>query len=326
MTHEPESMTEQEALRLWQRAAELQAEAARRAEARAAGAEEGEAGTAVARRDQDGYALAHVRAAALEAGISEEFVDAALAELRADRAIAATGPPGRRRISNWVLRDPPSSVEARRVVRADPRTVLAAMEEVLPVEPYSLLLRDRLGDPANGGTLVFDIQGVGFTTSGQGFKAEAAFADLREVYATLHSLPGEPARTELVLRSPVAWARRINAVIVGGLSGLGGFLGLALGVAAGSALVSLGPAVAGVVAATGAAAGGALALSGFRRLHHYGLRRGAKALEGAAATVAARAEGGWGFLGPRTAPDLPPPPDRPAREDPPDPPDRPTAV
>jgi len=298
MTHEPENLSEQEALRLWQRAAQLQADAARRAEARAAG-EDGEPGTAVARRDADGYALAHVRAAALEAGISEEFVDAALAELRADRAMAAAGPASRQRISAWVLDHPSEAVEARRVVRADAQAVLAAMEELLPLDPYSLILRDRLGDPANGGTLVFDIQGVGFTVTGAGFKGDASFADLREVYATLVPLPGQPVRTELVLRSPVAWARRINATLVGGLSGLGGFLGSSAGFAAGAALSVLGPAFAGVALAVGLVGGARLTLGACRTLHHYGLRRGAKALEGAAATVAARAEGGWGFLPPK---------------------------
>jgi hypothetical protein len=31
-------------------------------------------------------------------------------------------------------------------------------------------------------------------------------------------------------------------------------------------------------------------------LHRYGLEKGTKALEAVAATVAAKAEGGWGFL------------------------------
>jgi hypothetical protein len=195
-----------------------------------------------------------------------------------------------------VLGNPPDAVEARRVVRATPEAVLAAMEEVLPVEPYGLLLRDRLGDPTNGGTLVFDIQGVGFTVAGAGFKGDASFADLREVYATLNRLPGAPARTELVLRSPVAWARRVNAAIVGGLSGLGGGLGLGLGVGGGGARGVRGGGGGGGGGGAQAVTGGSVALGASRSLHRYGLRKGAKALEAAAATVAARAEGGWGFL------------------------------
>lgn len=296
MTDHPERLSEAEALRLWQRAAQLQAEAARRAEARAAGEEDRSPGGAVARRDEDGYALEHVRAAALEAGITEEHVEAALAELVADRAMAASAPVGRQPISDWVLGHPPDAVEARRVVLADVHGVLAAMEEVLPAEPYGLLLRERLGDPAQGGTLVFDLQGVGFAVGGTGFKADASFADLRQVLATLVPLPGEPPRTELILRSPVAWARRINAALIGGLSGVGGSAGLAAGVALGALLSPLGPAVAGVAVATGLVGGARLTLGGLRKLHRYGLGKGTKTLEALAATVAARAEGGWGFL------------------------------
>lgn len=296
MSDHPERLSEAEALRLWQRAAQLQADAARRAEARAAGEEGGPPGAAVARRDEDGYALEHVRAAALEAGITEEHVEAALAELVADRAMAASAPVGRQPISDWVLGHPPDAVEARRVVLADVHRVLAAMEEVLPAEPYGLLLRERLGDPAQGGTLVFDIQGVGFAVSGTGFKADASFADLRQVLATLVPLPGEPPRTELVLRSPVAWARRLNAVLTGGLSGVGGSAGLAAGIAVGALLAPLGPALAGVAAAAGLVGGARLTLGALRKLHRYGLGKGTRTLEALAATVAARAEGGWGFL------------------------------
>lgn len=296
MPNERDTLSQAEALRLWQRAAQLQAEAARRAEARAAGEEEGPPGSAVARREEDGYALEHVRAAALEAGITEEHVEAALAELVADRAMAASAPASRQPISDWVLGHPPDAVEARRVVMAEVHAVLAAMEEVLPQEPYTLLLRERLGDPARGGTLVFDIQGVGFTVSAPGFKGDASFADLRQVFATLVPLPGDPPRVELVLRSPVAWARRLNAVLSGGLSGAGGAAGLAAGIAAASLLAPLGPFVAGVAVATGLVGGVRLTLGALRGFHRYGLRKGTTALEGLAASVAARAEGGWGFL------------------------------
>ncbi|MEE8147513.1 MAG: hypothetical protein V3T24_07920, partial [Longimicrobiales bacterium] len=88
MESDPEFLTEEEAARLWQRAAQLQAEAARRAEksgsekAESKGAESATADVA----PPEGYALTHVRSAALEVGITDEFVDAALADLRAERA------------------------------------------------------------------------------------------------------------------------------------------------------------------------------------------------------------------------------------------------
>ena len=78
---DPEILNEDEAARVWHRAAHLQAEAARKAEALA---EDG------AREEEDvspieGYAISQVRSAALSVGIGDEFVDAALADLRTER-------------------------------------------------------------------------------------------------------------------------------------------------------------------------------------------------------------------------------------------------
>ena len=65
-------LTEEEAARLWSRAAQLQAEAIRRSEA----SETAEASADLVARE--GYDLEHVRTAAIEAGIGAEHFDAAL--------------------------------------------------------------------------------------------------------------------------------------------------------------------------------------------------------------------------------------------------------
>lgn len=302
MSDPNETLTEDEARRLWQKAAQLQAEAARRAEALSAGSDAADGGDEEASSRADGYALAHVRAAALEAGIGPEYVDAALADVRAERALSGGREAPKRLVARWIMGSPPGEVTARRVVRASPTEVLSAMEETLPGEPYTLLLRERIGDPAAGGTLVFDIQGVGFTTytPGSNFKGDATFADLRQVLVTLVPLPGEPPRTEVTVRSPVAWAVGINAALSGGLSVAGGVLGLGAGVAAATGLLALGPVGAGILAAVGGGGGWAASLAGFRKLHRYGLDRGTRALEGLLAAVSAKAEGGWGIAPPRT--------------------------
>jgi len=294
MTEEKEFLTEAEARRLWERAAKLQAEEARRAEARAASDVEGELlGDAPSR--PDGYALTHVRTAALEAGIGEQFVEAALAEVHADRATRLAS-PGKRRFSRWLLGNPTEALTARRVIRASPGEILQAMEHILPEEPYALTLRERLGDPESGGTLVFDIQGVGFTSHHTpGFKGDASFADMRQVYVTLASLPGASPRTEVTLRSPVAWAFRVNAGLSGGLSILAGGITLLLSGAVGSGLAFLGPVGFALLVAAGGAAGGVGALTGMRAVYRYGLTRGTRALDTLLATVAAKAEGGWGI-------------------------------
>ena len=83
MDRDPKFLSEEEAARFWQRAAQLQAEAAQKAEALAGGREGEEADV----DPPEGYALTHVRSAALEAGISEKFMDAALADVHAERAL-----------------------------------------------------------------------------------------------------------------------------------------------------------------------------------------------------------------------------------------------
>lgn len=296
VSESPEYLSEQEATRLWQRAAELQAEAARRAEARSSQEHALTAGTDEDDGDRTGYDLVHVRGAAVEAGIGEEFVDAALADIRAERAAAVVGPAGDRPISRWFLGDPPGSVTVRRTIQAEPRAVLSAMESVLPEPPFSLVLKDRSGDPANGGILTFDIPNASFTPSElQGFTMDASWADFRQVLASLRPLPGTPASTELTVRAPVAWAWRINALISGTISGGGGMVGAVLGFAVASAVtggalpVML---VAGAVAAVGATG---LSAMGMRAAYRYGLGKGERGLEGLASAVATRAQGGWGL-------------------------------
>jgi hypothetical protein len=127
MDSDPTFLSEEEAARLWQRAAQLQAEATRKAEELAQAAD-GAHETAPESKDGDapgGYALTHVRSAALEVGIGSEFMDAALADLRAERAL-----PQRKRLrpTRWLLRDAPDTLTARRVIEASVSDVLSATE------------------------------------------------------------------------------------------------------------------------------------------------------------------------------------------------------
>ena len=76
---DPDTLSKEEADRVWGRAAQLQADAAGDLQ-KASTVEADDQGT-----PSQGYALAHVRAAALEAGIADEFVEAALGNVRAER-------------------------------------------------------------------------------------------------------------------------------------------------------------------------------------------------------------------------------------------------
>ncbi len=296
MADDREYVTEEEARRLWQRAAELQAEAASRAEALAAwkpvdGEDAGPPGSA--EEPPAGYELAHVRAAALEAGIGSEFVDAAVADLRAERVTdLASGGRGRP-LSGTILGGPDASITVRRVLRADPRQVLDAMEAVLPVEPFNLALLDRQGDPLKGGVLTFDIQGAGMWVAGQsGFLGDASYADLRQVCATLTPRQGGAA-TELTVRGPVSGAWSWNAVAASAFALIGGGIGVGATFGLSAIFVPvIGPlAVAGMVVGGGAAARGGLA--GYRAIYRYGQKRGRRALVALVSAVTSRAEGGW---------------------------------
>lgn len=315
MAEPHDRLTEEEAARLWQRAAQLQAEAASLAE------QEQHEEAADPDEHGDGYRLEHVRAAAVEAGIGEEHLDAALADLRAERTI--TGGRSGGRYARWLLDDPPEAITVRRVVAADPAAVLRAMEGIFPKDPYNLTLKDRHGDPLDGGLLVFDIDGGSFVIAieATGFKGQANAADLRQVMVTLRPVPGARPSTEVTLRGPVAWAHGMNAGVGSGLVGIAAGLGLAiswpLGGWIGGALWAAGilaPTAAGAAGAAATALGTAIAgrvgVEGLRSLYDYSLTKGQKALESLLSTLALDAEGGWGLTDARDPerPALAPPP------------------
>ncbi len=285
---DPEILNEEEAVRLWRRAAQLQAEAAQKAEASdEPESEEPEVDP------PEGYALTHVRAAALEAGIGDEFVEAALVDLRADRAL-----PRRRdgrRLARRFLGGPPETITVRRVIEASVPKVLSAMEAIFSGEPYRLTLRDQQGDPLDRGVLVFEIQGIGHPFP-QGLAAEAGWAGYRQVLASLRPIEGATPSCEVTLRGPVARAHNLNLTIGGAATVLGsaggavvGALGLTLGLGPVAAVL------AGVVMVGGAVAGGGLAVKGYRALYRYGIGRGRRALDGLLGAVVGRAQGGWGI-------------------------------
>ena len=280
--HDPESLSEEEAARLWERAAQLQAEAAKRVEAPDA---QGEA-TA-----PSGYALTHVRSAALEAGIASEFVDAALDDLRAERALPKVA---RNSLARRFLNHPPDTITVRRVIEATPQEVLTAMGAVLPEEPYRLTSTDQKGNPLDRGVLVFDIQGLNAPFP-QGFALEAKWGGLRQVFVSLRPIEGATPSCEMTVHSPVTSHKvgLFQGLLATTLTGSAGF---GVGLFGGSALAALGLVSAIVVpiaAVGGVFLGAGLGLTGYRSVYGYCMRRGRKALEGLAGAVAVRAQGVW---------------------------------
>ncbi len=280
--HDPEILSEEEAARLWERAAQLQAEAAKGVEA---------PDVHGAALPPAGYALTHVRSAALEAGIANEFVDAALADLRAERALPKVGK--RNSLARRFLNDPPDTITVRRVIDATPQEVLTAMEAVCPGEPYRLSLTDQHGDPLDRGIMVFDIPGISGPFP-QGFAHTMRESGLKQVFVSLRPIEGSTPSCEMTVYSPVT-SHNLGLGIGLVATTLAGGAGFGVGTLGGAALAALGVAtgIALVVPAAGVLVGAGLGVKGYRALYRYAMRGGRKALEGLIGAVAVRARGVW---------------------------------
>jgi len=299
MESDPNFLSEEEATRLWQRAAQLQAEAVRRTERPGSETSESEPDEREpeAGAPPEGYALAQVRAAALEVGITAEFMNAALVDLHAERAL----PQGKRgwRLARWFLKDPPETQIARRVIEAAAADVLSATGAVFPAEPYRMTLTDRQGDPLEGGFLTFDIQGLN-SPFPRDFALEAKYGGIRQVFLSLQPIEGATPSCVVTLRSPVAWSHNQDLAVGGIVTGIAGGVGLGLGLAgaatiAAIGLTGIGALLAPAVLIAGVTTGGGLGATGYRAMYRYAMRRGQRALDGLLGAVASRAEGGWGI-------------------------------
>lgn len=273
--HDPEILTEEEAARLWERAAQLQAEAAGRVRAPEVDGVE---------TLSPGYALTHVRAAALEAGIGPEFVETALADVRAERTLAKV--ERGHALSRRFLNDPPETITVRRTIEATPQDVFSAMQAVFPDDPFRLTLTDQQGDPLDGGVLVFDIPGISNPFQ-RGFAFEAGDAGLRQVLVTLRPIEGPTPSCEVTVHSPVT-SHNLGF-------GLGALMSTLAGGAGSAALGVLGVAIGigPVGAVAGALLGVGVGVKGFRALYGLAMRRARRAIEGLVGAVAVRATGIW---------------------------------
>ena len=110
-------ITEEQAKRLWERAAQIQAEAARREEERAKDeASRGASGQLLPGEvdEGEGYSLTHVRQAAVEVGIQPEFLDLALGEEAVLELEGGSGEGGYDRAVKRLLGDGRRALEIRR--------------------------------------------------------------------------------------------------------------------------------------------------------------------------------------------------------------------
>jgi len=274
---DPKILTDEEAAQVWSKAAELQADAGKQVESPQREGEE-------PHLPSDGYALTHVREAAHEAGIAGEYVEAALVHLRAERSLAGhrKGHP----LARKLLNDPPDAIVVQRVFDATPEDVFSAMQEVFPTEPFRLTLTDDVGDPLDGGALIFDLPGMKNAFE-RGFAFDMADAGLKQVFVSLRPKDEPTPSCEITLESPVT-SEKLGGVLVVVAATLGGGVGLG-GLGALGLAIGLGP----VGAVVGVVLGAGLGIKGFRALYSASMRRSRKALEGLVGAVAVRAKGVW---------------------------------
>jgi hypothetical protein len=294
---------EEQAQRIWRRAAELQAAAAERAEYRkralVAGTES---------EQPDGLALTDVEAAAVEAGIGAEFVQEAIAELDGESQLQPEPTSWVSRIAARMLGRPPRVIETSRIIPASPETVYGVMQRLLPNPPFGLILRDTLGaDLFEDGVFVFETDIVSARTS---FEWQMEFGDVKRIHMTLRRVPGQANACEVTARAPLG-RLGLNLALSGGFTAAGGGGGAAAGAAVAPGFINLlgitgalgTAAFAGVAAITGVAAGG-IVLAGYRGLYRWGMGQGLKGLESVlqALAVDVRTQGAFA---PRAARELP---------------------
>ena len=300
-------ISEEQARALWRRAAELQAEAARRLEERSRQlAPQAHPADTV---EVEGYRLVDVRAAAEGAGISSEFLDRAIAESR-NRVLAEGVRERPSAMAARFLGQPPHTMKVSRVIHAPAEEVYAAMQRILPGRPFRLSLIDHHGaDPLDGGVLVFKVPAFSYTatTADQSFAYEMAWVDLKQLLFSLRRLDTDPPATELTVHGSLTHSHKLNMWVGGSVSGvLASLSGLGGGFVGGTAAVALGigglaaGAVVGFLA--GGLAVGGLAMLGWRALYRYALRRGEKAIRNLIGSIAVDIETGGGFSSPKSLP------------------------
>jgi hypothetical protein len=270
-------LSEEEAAQVWRRAAQLQSESDGGVEALEL--DSGDDGI-----PSTGYALTNVRSAAQEAGIADEFVEAALTELSVARALPR-GPSGQA-LARKFLNQQSNIITVRKVIEAKPDEVLSAMQAVLPNEPFRLILADQQGDPLDGGALVFDFPGMKHPFE-RGFAFAMTDVGIRQVFVTLRPIEGPISSCEMIIQGPVTshntgFGLGIFVATLTGAAGFGalGAVGLALG---------MGP----VGAIGGVLLGAGMGVKGYRAVYNLAMRRAKKALEGLGGAVAVRTKGIW---------------------------------
>jgi serine/threonine protein kinase len=240
-------MTEEAAQAIWRRAAQLQAETLQRLDTQRANTALVASSTAANARaapgsvPTSGYRLEHVRQAAVEAGISAQFFDLALAELPRDGAGApvqiAEQSSRMERSATAFLGTSERSLSVSKIVEAPAARVLQALGTVWRLPPYSLELRASTGGhPLDGGVLVFDLPGEVSVMDTSGINmtwyATRHTLEAAQLQVTLKPVSGRGNATEVTVFCDLRPGIRRNVLAAswmgGGFGGFGSILAAAI--------------------------------------------------------------------------------------------------
>lgn len=269
-------ISDDDAKRLWQRAAELQDEAERSATPR----------SNVLQTDETRLSLEHVAQAAEGAGIHPLFVLMAMAEQQLPDVEEIKREDWRARWLRGAVSDI-DSIEVSKLVHGSPRSAMIAIKAIAAQPSFNMLLENTVGvaDAVEDRVLVYRLQG-----GTSQFSSALNFADVRVLLVTLRALQDG---TVIRVRAPL-FRRGVNLSIAGVATTLGGVGGSwsgwtlaalaagAMGVTAGTALL--------IPAGLGALAGGALGLGGFRSLYAGLVKQGRLAISTFVNSVALEVE------------------------------------
>ena len=297
-----ETVAEAQAREVWRVAARLQAEAARRLDARSQSlADEQRAETTPA-----AFSRAEVEEIAVSAGIDPSFVALAWREVEAARHQPPVSDDRQRRASGY-LGTEAERLSVTRTFRAPPDAVLAAMQRVLPADPYRLTLVDVLGDADDlaDTALLFDVPQVMKQASELGrytpFSYAMSISDLTRAVVSLHDL-GD-GRTEATVTADLRHGKDRNLTVAKwSTAGAAAVAAFVVGLLT---LLGTGPAGAALAAALAAVLVGALVHVYYPAAYRRGLAKGEAALADLLGAVDVDLRAGGAFR-------PPPPPEAPS--------------
>lgn len=288
-----DTVGEAEAQLVWRAAARLQAEAARRLEGRSQALARGHQSDRAPGADSAAFTRAEVAEIAEAAGIDPSFVALAWREVEAEQLRPSTVSDGLHRRASAFLGTDAERMSVTRTFRAGPEAVLAAMQQVLPADPYRLTLAEVVGDAdaLTDAVFIFDVPQVAVQAAQTGgytpFSYAMSIADLTRAVVTLHPLGdgGTEATVTVDLRHGKAVNFKVGAWLTGAAAAVLGAVGFALG--DGGAAVA--------AAGLGASGGGGLTYAGYRAAYAAGLKKGERALEEMLRAVDLRLRSGGAF-------------------------------